>query len=244
LIIPKDLNRLIGKAMHAYSMLTNGDRILVAVSGGVDSLVLAAILALWRNKAPIDYELVAVHLDMGFPDSNYKLIAPQLAKIPLNLEIEHTSFGSDVLALADKQNACFACSRNRRTRLFSIAREKNCNKLAFGHHKDDIIETFFLNVLYGGNISTMVPSQVLFSGNLTIIRPLAFLEKKQVRDLAVQFDLQPTVNPCPLEGETKRDTVRQLLEPLYQKDSHIKGNIFSALANVRTEYLLKKTKKK
>ena len=70
--------------------------------------------------------------------------------------------------------------------------------------------------------------------------PLSFLEKKQVIDLAAQFDLQPTVNPCPLDGETKRDTVRQLLEPLYQKDSHIKGNIFSALANVRTDYMLKK----
>lgn len=179
MIIPKNLNRLIGKAMHAYSMLADGDRILVAISGGVDSLVLAAILELWRHKAPIDYELVALHLDMGFPGSNYKLIASQLAKIPLNLEIEHTSFGNDVLALTDKQNACFECSRNRRTRLFSIAREKNCNKLALGHHKDDIIETFFLNVLYGGNISTMIPSQVLFSGNLTVIRPLAFLEKNR-----------------------------------------------------------------
>lgn len=227
--------------MHAYSMLADGDRVLVAISGGVDSLVLAAILEIWRHKAPIDYELVAVHLDMGFPDSNYKLIAPQLAKIALELEVEYTSFGSDAFANADKKNACFECSRNRRTRLFSIARGKNCNKLALGHHKDDIIETFFLNVFYGGNISTMVPSQSLFSGNLTVIRPLAFLEKKQVMDLAVHFDLQPTVNPCPLAGETRRDTVRQLLEPLYQKDSHIKGNIFSALANVRTEYMLKKT---
>ena len=238
--VPKNLNRLIGKAMHAYSMLADGDRVLVAVSGGVDSLVLAAILERWRHKAPINYELIAIHLDMGFPASNYQLIAPQLAKIPLDLEVKYTSFGNDALASADKKNACFECSRNRRTKLFSIAREKNCNKLALGHHKDDIIETFFINVLYGGNISTMVPSQSLFSGNLTVIRPLAFLEKKQVIELSEQFDLQPTVNPCPLDGETKRDTVRQLLEPLYQKDSHIKGNIFSALANVRTEYMLKK----
>lgn len=221
-------------------MLADGDRVLVAISGGVDSLVLAAILELWRHKAPIDYELVAVHLDMGFPDSNYELIAPQLAKIPLDLEIKHTSFGNDALANIDKKNACFECSRNRRTTLFSTAKGKNCNKLALGHHKDDIIETFFINVLYGGNISTMVPSQSLFSGNLTVIRPLAFLDKKQVKDLAEQFDLLPTVNPCPLDGKTKRDAIRQLLEPLYQKDSHIKGNIFSALANVRTEYMLEK----
>jgi len=241
LIIPKELNRLIGKAMHTYNMLTDGDRVLVAVSGGVDSLVLAAILKLWRHKAPIDYELIAVHLDMGFPDSNYELIAPQLTKIPLDLDVEYTSFGNNALANNDNKNACFECARNRRTRLFSLAREKNCNKLALGHHKDDIIETFFINVLYGGNISTMVPSQSLFSGNLTIIRPLAFLEKKQVMDLAAQFDLQPTLNPCPLDGETKRDSVRQLLKPLYDKDSHIKGNIFSALANVRNEYMLKNT---
>lgn len=240
MILPKAINRLIGKAMHTYDMLADGDHILVAVSGGVDSLVLATVLQHWKHKAPIDYKLTAVHLDMGFPESNQAAISSQLAKISLPLEIEQTSFGRDAIAASDKQNACFECARNRRTRLFSMAREKNCSKLALGHHKDDIIETFFINVLYGGNISTMVPSQSLFSGNLTVIRPLAFLEKKQVIEVAEEFDLQPTRNPCPFDGETRRDAVRQFLEPLYQKDSHIKGNIFSSLANVRPEYLLKK----
>lgn len=241
MLIPKDLNRLIGRAMHTYNMLADGDHVLVAVSGGVDSLVLAAVLKLWQKKAPIKYQLTAVHLDMGFPDSNSPAIYRQLEKIPLPLELEKTSIGVDALSANSDQNGCFECARNRRNRLFSLAREKNCNKLAFGHHKDDIIETFFINVLYGGNISTMVPNQSLFSGNLHVIRPLAFLEKSQVTYLAEQFNLVPVKNSCPLAGNTSRDTIRGFLEPLYQKDSHIKGNIFSALANVRTEYLLKKS---
>ena len=228
--------------MHTYDMLSDGDHILVAVSGGVDSLVLAAILQGWKHKAPIDYTLTAVHLDMGFPNSNPEAISSQLKKISLPLEIERTSFGQNAVTSADKQNACFECARNRRTRLFSLAREKKCTKLALGHHKDDIIETFFINVLYGGNISTMVPSQPLFSGNLTVIRPLAFLEKKQVMEVAENFDLQATTNPCPLDGTTRRDAVREFLGPLYQNDSHIKGNIFSALSNIRADYMLKKTK--
>lgn len=193
-----------------------------------------------KKKPPIKYQLTAVHLDMGFPDNDHHSISSQLKKIPLFLEIEITTIGVDALAGNDKESGCFQCARNRRNRLFSLAREKSCNKLALGHHKDDIIETFFINVLYGGNISTMVPSQSLFSGNLTVIRPLAFLEKSQILQLAQQFKLTPAKNPCPLGDKTRRDAIRELLEPLYQKDSHIKGNIFSALANVRPEYLLKK----
>ena len=150
--------------MHTYEMLTDGDHVLVAVSGGVDSIVLAAILQEWKRKAPIDYQLTAVHLDMGFPNSIKTDLAAQLEKISLPLEIERTTYGLDAVAANDQQGACFECARNRRTRLFSLARDKGCSKLALGHHKDDIIETFFINVLYSGNISTMVPSQPLFSG--------------------------------------------------------------------------------
>jgi len=242
LIIPKDLNRLIGRAMHIYDMLDDGDHVLIAVSGGVDSLVLAAILKIWQKKAPIEYQLTAVHLDMGFPNSNSSAIRDQLAKISIPLELEQTNIGIEALTANHNHIGCFECARSRRNRLFALAREKNCNKLALGHHKDDIIETFFINVLYGGNISTMVPTQILFSGNLHVIRPLAFLEKYQVEHLAEHLKLKPVKNPCPHAGRTRRDDVRQFLTPLYQSSPQMKGTIFSALANVRHEYLLKKSK--
>ncbi|MCB2181203.1 MAG: hypothetical protein KQH63_04145 [Desulfobulbaceae bacterium] len=241
--IPKPINRLIGQAMHAYSMLSDGDSVLVAVSGGIDSLVLTGILNHWQKKAPISYELSAVHLDMGFDaGQTAQFAAEQLAKLGITLDIIQTTFGKDALLSGSEKNACFHCARNRRTKLFSLAKERNCNKLALGHHKEDIIETFFLNILYSGNISTMVPNQSLFAGNLSVIRPLAFLDKAQIKRQAAIFELEAADNPCPFSNNSKRDSVRELLNTLYNSDEKIKGNIFAALSNVRLDYLLKQNK--
>jgi len=240
MIIPKTINRLIGQAMHTYNMLADGDSVLVAVSGGIDSLTLAAVLQQWQKKAPIRYHLTAVHLDMGFDSGKVSaLVRQQLAKIGMEVDVVLTSFGADAVAAKKGESGCFQCARNRRTRLFSLAREKNCNKLALGHHKEDIIETFFLNLLYSGNISTMVPGQPLFNGDLTVIRPLAFVDKQQIRTMAESIHLEAAENPCPLAGTSKREKVRQLLNDLYEGNPQMKGNIFSALSNVRTEYLLR-----
>ncbi len=229
--------------MHTYSMLDDGDSVLVAVSGGIDSLVLASILKKWREKAPISYQITAIHLDMGFDSGNTASLAKQqMEKIGIELEIEKTTFGPDVLATENGKSGCFYCARNRRTKLFSLARRKKCNKLALGHHKEDIIETFLINLFYSGNISTMVPSQSLFNGDLTVIRPLAFLNKEQVKALAENANINGAANPCPLSGTTKREQVRALLDNLYQSNTKIKGNIFAALSNVRQDYLLKKPK--
>lgn len=240
MIIPKTINRLIGQAMHTYNMLADGDSVLVAVSGGIDSLTLAAVLQQWRKKAPIHYHLAAVHLDLGFDSGKVAgMVRQQLAQIGMEVEVEQTTFGAEAIAAGKGESGCFQCACNRRTRLFSLAREKNCNKLAFGHHKEDIIETFFLNLLYSGNISTMVPAQPLFNGDLTVIRPLALVDKQQIRIMAESIHLEAAENPCPLAGTSKREKVRQLLNDLWEGNPQMKGNIFSALANVRTEYLLR-----
>ena len=154
--LPAKINKLIGQALAEYSMIDDGDRILVAVSGGVDSLVLASILGLWRKKAPISYDIHCVHLDMGFPDNDQSLIKAELDKTGLSSEIITTTLGLDAQEEATG-NICYHCARNRRTKLFDLCRQKGFNKLAMGHHKEDIVETLFINLFYGGNISTMLP---------------------------------------------------------------------------------------
>ncbi|MEN8256660.1 MAG: ATP-binding protein [Thermodesulfobacteriota bacterium] len=223
--------------MHAYQMLRDGDHVLVAVSGGVDSLVLTATLKLWQKKAPISYKIEAVHLDMGFGSGEHKLVDKELAAIGIPYEIIKTTIGKEALQ-GGNSSACFHCARNRRTQLFNIGKEKGCTKLALGHHKEDIIETFFINLFYGGNLSTMVPRQDLFNGKLAIIRPLAFLQKKQVQEVADLFDLSPVANPCPLTESTKRQTIREMMAKLYEQDPQLMGTIFAALGNVKTDYLL------
>lgn len=241
--LPPRTNKLIGQALAEYSMIEDGDRILIAVSGGVDSLVLASILRLWQKKAPISYHIHCIHLDMGFSEEEPHLIATELEKTGVSSEIIHTTLG--LTAQADSTgNICFHCARNRRTALFKLCQEQGFNKLALGHHKEDIVETLFINLFYGGNISTMLPKQELFQGKLHIIRPLAFLLKRDIEQLAGLFHYSPVKNPCPQAGTSKRDYIRGILNDLYAEDDSLVHHIFGAMGNVKPEYLLDEPLKK
>lgn len=237
--LDKQTNRLIGRAMHDYAMLADHDRVMVAVSGGIDSLVLLNILKNWQLKAPIKYELLAVHLDMGFGEIEPELITAQLDRLGVDYLLEKTDIGAKALTDENGRSGCFHCARRRRNRLFELAREKKFTKLAMGHHKEDIIETFFINMMYGGNLSTMVPRQDLFGGKLALIRPMAYLEKKAIRKAGDDWGIKPVKNPCPLSDKSKRQQVRDLLESVYREDETIKATIFSSLANLKPDYLLK-----
>lgn len=232
------MNKRVGRAMHDYEMLSDGDRVLLAVSGGIDSLSLAWVLSHWHKKAPISYTLEAVTVDHGFWKDVEGAVSPQesiglqLAQMGLNYTVERA------WDVDEKERSCFQCARNRRSQLFDIARQRGFNKVALGHHKDDLVETFFLNVLYSGNISTMVPRQDLFEGRLAIIRPLAYLEKKEVEEIGKAAGLLPVDNLCPLADLTNREKVRTILDDIYKQAPDAKRSIFSALSNVREGYLL------
>lgn len=176
---------------------------------------------------------------MGFGDDEPRLMEEQFRLLGIPYLIERTDYGVRALQEENGKSGCFHCARKRRNRLFDLAREKGCNKVALGHHKEDIIETLFLNMFYSGNLSTMVPKQELFDGTLALIRPMAYLEKDQIRALGKVIGVTPVANPCPLSEESKRGTVRTMLNDLYQQDHRLKANIFAALGNIKEDYLLK-----
>lgn len=230
--------------MHTYHMLSDGDRILVAVSGGIDSMVLAWVLDFWRSKAPISYEMTAVHIDMDpgeeGPGPAALAVRDNLLNYNISLEILPTRWRPDISAAEDgsRKDVCYTCSRNRRKQLFDYAGGRSFNRIALGHHQDDIIETFFLNICYAGNISTMVPKQDLFGGRLALIRPLSYLDKTDIRTVAERLGVTPVRTSCLLSEQTRRLDVRRILENLYREIPESKKCIFAALANVRSEYLL------
>jgi tRNA 2-thiocytidine biosynthesis protein TtcA len=237
--LKRDVNRLVGQAIHAYHLLENGDRILVAVSGGADSLLVLWFLRHWLHKAPITYRLFPVYLDMGFGGSGWRSLRLYLESEGYPCHLEQTDYGRLAHGPFNRgKSPCFLCSMWRRKRLFELARCVDCNKIAFGHNQDDIVETFFLNVCYKGEISTMVPRQEMFNGLLTLIRPLALVEKAKVALLARELGLPVVPNFCPSAGESTREEIKTLLETLYRSNPNIRGNIMRALSHPRTEYLL------
>jgi len=237
--IYKSLNKSVGKAIHQYDMISDGDRIAVGLSGGKDSLAMMKILTDRLAFIPVKYRLFAIYLDPGFKGGFADSLEGYCRKMEYNIRIEYTDYGIIGHSSQNRENPCFLCSRLRRKRLFEIADELGCNKLALGHNKDDLIETLFLNISYAGEISTMMPSQSFFQGRLTIIRPLAFTDEGVIRLFAGSNNFPDFVNPCPSAANSKRREIKILLNQLYKSNSKIKGNIFRAMSHVRPEYLLK-----
>jgi tRNA 2-thiocytidine biosynthesis protein TtcA len=228
-----------GKALHHYQMISDGDRILVGVSGGADSLTLMWLLQERRVRIPIDYDLFAVFIDPGFEDSVAEPLQAYCEKLGFALRVEYRDYGVLGHSVANRENPCFLCSRLRRKRLFEIAEELGCSKLALGHNQDDIIETLFMNMCYAGEISTMMPAQSFFQQRLTVIRPLAFADSDLIRRFARKRGFPDFENPCPTARTSKRREIKNLLSQLYRSNKKVKGNIFRAMSHVKPDYLLK-----
>ncbi len=232
----KEIRSLMGKAIHRFGLINDGDRIMVGVSGGKDSLTLLHLLYEREKRVPISYELIPVHIDLGFGSNQAEILRDFFEKRGLTYHIEFTDIGLRANSSENRENPCFLCSWERRKRLFQLAESLRCNKIAFGHHKDDIIETLLLNIFYSAEISTMLPIQPMFKGRLTIIRPLALIEEKKIERFAREMNLPFSPSSCPASGRTKRKEVKELIATLEQRNRKIKENIFRSLSRIKMDY--------
>lgn len=235
----KLLNRALGKAIHTYGMIEDGDRIAVGLSGGKDSWALLWLLAERQRRVPIDYSLHPIYIDPGFGGETADGMVAFVEQMGLTVHVEHTDDGLVAHGPTNRENPCFLCSRLRRKRLFEIADSLQCKKLALGHNKDDLIETLFINLFYAGQMSTMMPYQPFFQGAFTVIRPLIYADENALERFARQMRWPIRENLCPSAGTSRRAEVKSLLQNLYRDNKKVKGNIFRAMRNVNPEYLLK-----
>ncbi|MCM8795804.1 MAG: tRNA 2-thiocytidine(32) synthetase TtcA [Candidatus Omnitrophica bacterium] len=218
-----------------YQMLGAADKVAVGVSGGKDSLTLLHILNDRRLFVPIKYDLLAVHIDLGYPRSYAKKLEKYFKKIKVPYHIEK------VVALKkidNKDTTCFWCSWNRRKALFEMAYRFGCNKVALGHHKDDIVETILLNLFFHGEISAMSPKQELFEGKITIIRPLAYVEEEMIVKFAKEARFPDQRYTCPNSLTSNRTKISKIIKELERVCPEIKTNIFRSIKRIKENYLL------
>jgi tRNA 2-thiocytidine biosynthesis protein TtcA len=222
-------------------MIRPGDRILVGVSGGADSLALMMFLKHGFVHVTNDFSLVAVHVDLGFKESGERLsenLERIFQKSDVEYRIVHTKISDQAFAEGAKKNPCFICSQYRRRNVYEVAHQYQCNKIAYGHHMDDVIETLLINVLFGRKIEAIYPVQEIFKGTMQIIRPFFYIEEALIKKLAVEYRFPRFSKPCPVDGATRRQKVKSIIEKLQseEKTANIRMNIFRSLFHVNVNF--------
>ncbi len=219
-----------GLLMHRLGMLWPGARVGVAVSGGVDSWVMLQVLLLRQRIVPFSFEVMALHLNPGFDPTDHARLAPWLFSHGIAGHIELTDFGPMAHSPRNRgKSPCFVCSWHRRKRLFEICRHYRLTHLALGHNAEDLVHTFFLNLLRNGRVEGLSPRESFFSGELIVIRPLLLLEKSLIRKACRDWSLPLWENPCPSALTSQRVETEKWLQAIVGSDPKIRANIYGAL---------------
>ncbi len=226
----------VAKAIHEYGMIENGDKVLIAVSGGKDSLVLIETLATYKLRGLVSFDIEAIHVNVTdvpyLVDRNFLTDYAGQWNIPIYFEDIEAGIEN-----RGKKGPCFVCSWHRRKALFSFAKNNGFNKLALGHHLDDAVETLLINMAYHGNISSLPGKLSMFDGVLQLIRPLILLTDKDTHEFAHIRNFPELKQPCPYEDKTKRHTAKQLIKQLETIHPKAKFNLFNSMRNIDEEYL-------
>ncbi len=216
------------RAIVDYGMIAGGDRVAVGLSGGKDSGVLLYALDAVRRTAPIEFEIYGIFLDLGF-GMDIAPLAEFSRRIGVPFRYQATDIGQTVFDLRDEKNPCALCSNLRRGALNDLALGLGCNKVALGHHLDDVVDTFFMSLFYTGQLRTFSPNTFLDRTGLYMIRPLVYLGQETVRELAALEKVPVIENPCPVSGFTKREEVKQLVAGLRSRYPDLREKVLSAL---------------
>ena len=224
---------LVRRCVEDYDMIKPGDRIGVGVSGGKDSLLLLVALAELRKFYPIPYEVEAFTLDMGHADGYPGMDFSEIAQLCKKLGVPYTILNSEIhhiiFDLRKEKNPCSMCAKMRRGALHSAMLERGIHKIALGHHYDDAIETFFMSLIYEGRLSCFQPVTWLDRTEITQIRPLLYCGENLVRHTVERLELPVVENPCPANGNTKRQEIKELIYELNGRYPGLKGRAFGAM---------------
>lgn len=225
----KRILSFVRRAVDDYQMIEEGDRIAVGVSAGKDSLTLLHALAELRRFYPKRFELVAITIDMGFPNADFTPVREFCERLDVPYHVFPSEIYKIIFEVRKEKNPCSLCAKMRRGALHNAAKSLGCNRVALGHHFDDAVETFMLNLFYEGRIGCFSPVTYLSRADLHLIRPMIYLPEKDVRYFAAHTELPVVKSSCPADGNTEREAMKQLLSTLDREHKGLRYRIFGAM---------------
>jgi len=217
------------RCVEDYDMIRAGDKVAVGVSGGKDSLTLLAALAKLREFYPVPFTVEAVTVDMGTPGMDFGPVRELCGRLGVPYTVVPTEIHSVIFDVRKEKNPCSMCAKMRRGALHAALLERGIHKVALGHHFDDAVETFFLSLFYEGRLSCFQPVTYLDRTGITQIRPMLYCGEGMIRSAAARLELPVVHNPCPANGSTKRQEVKELIAELSARYPKLKDYVFSGM---------------
>lgn len=224
------------KTIETYGLLSDGDRILVGLSGGKDSLALLEMLGRKKLSPNPSFSLVALHVSME--NIPYRADVDYLRQFAEKCGAEFVHVTTSFDPSTDKRKSpCFLCSWNRRKMMFTMAKEMKCNKIALGHHLDDVLQTLLMNLTFQGSFGTMPPLLKMSKFDMTIIRPMSQIDEEDIKKMALLHDYQKQEKNCPYEEDSHRSEMKELLTRLKEMNPNAANSMWNAMSNIQEEYL-------
>lgn len=225
----KRMLSFVRRAVDDYKMIEDGDKIAIGISGGKDSLVLLTTLASLRRFYPKKFDIVGITIDMGFEGSDFGAIDELCKELSVEYRVVKTDIAKIIFDIRKESNPCSLCAKMRRGALHATAKECGCNKVALGHHYDDAVETFMLNLFFEGRLGCFSPVSYLSNRDITLIRPMIYAQEKDVEYFIRKSPLPVIKSLCPEDHATERENMKKLLADLERENKGLKHRIFHAM---------------
>lgn len=223
------------KSIDDYHMIEEGDKIAVGISGGKDSLTLLYALCHLRHFYPQKFEIYAITVDMGFQNVNFDEIKALCNSLDVKYTIIKTEISQIIFETRKESNPCSLCAKMRKGALNDAIKKIGCNKVAYAHHKDDAIETMLMSLIYEGRLHTFSPVTYLERTELTVIRPLIYMNEVDIIGFVNKHDVPVLKSTCPVDGQTKREYIKNLLRQINLENPGVKDRMFTAIQNSSME---------
>ena len=217
------------KAIDDYDMIEHGEKVTVALSGGKDSALLLKGMAKLSEFHPKNFSVCAVYIDLGFGNTDIDAIKRLCDDTKVELCIKRTEIGKIIFEHRREKNPCALCAKMRRGAIHNAALEMGSHKIALGHHMDDAVETFMMNLMYESRIGCFQPVTYLSRKDVTVIRPMIYMNEREIKGAVKRLNIPVMKSPCPVDGTTKRENTKQLLKELSREHPHIRQSIFGAM---------------